>query len=86
MAALARYLGPSPLILSASASFDSHKSTLVYAAQLMMTSGHCSLTKEETACSSEISNAKIIYNLGDTISVNKLKIASCQIKTNTPIT
>ena len=36
--------------------------------------------------SSEISNAKIISNLGDTISVNKLKIASCQIKTNTPIT
>ena len=36
--------------------------------------------------SSEISNAKIISNLGNTISVNKLKIASCQIKTNTPIT
>ena len=36
--------------------------------------------------SSEISNAKIISNLGDTISVNKLKIASCQIKTNTTIT
>lgn len=35
---------------------------------------------------SEISNAKIISNLSDTISVNKLKIASCQIKTNTQIT
>lgn len=35
---------------------------------------------------SEISNAKIISNLSDSISVNKLKIASCQIKTNTQIT
>ena len=35
---------------------------------------------------SELSNAKIISILGNIISVNKLKIASCQIKTATQIT